>query len=231
MKKKFNASTLTLVLSLAVLATLGLAVINFPSNNANSTTPISNKATNLEQMRLTTREQLARISQELQLHYTSNPLEQLRQAIKVLQYICAHNIYDISTMAAKHNAAGLKAMMDTDLYYAVVEQRGNCTSFSQELQALLQPLGIDCQLIALTSLGDDGVHMSTLVKIGPDYYFFDPTLEQWLHQQFAVDEGRTVDFSDPKEWQRYYAVGLGQETYGKLYRLEVIITNISMLNM
>lgn len=142
---------------------------------------------------------------DLDLHETSDVHEQLLMACRLQKYIVLSNIFDEKIVEEK-SLDNNQNMYTRDLYRAVIENRGVCTSNSAEFKEILSRVGIDTLCVFVQSKED--VHMCNLVKIGGKYYYFDSTLEKSAYDTYKDDFDEFV----------LCAAGLGRATYEKYYK-------------
>lgn len=145
------------------------------------------------------------IVEELELERTNDVLGQVENCRKVATYIVEHNKYDDKALEEKQIG---ELMIEKDLRNALIEERGVCSSFSVEFEAILERVGMDVKTVSLATK-DGGAHACNLVKIGDKYYYFDTTSEMSLFETRKKEDSNT-------ELILCFA-GLGKEEYEEFY--------------
>lgn len=169
----------------------------------------------IAEIRRENQRKLDEIVEELNLHESEDPMRQLGQCVSIQKYIATHNTYDGGIMEEKSNYPSDEAV-DRDLYNAVVNNVGVCTSNSIEMRALFDRIGVKSECVGLKSRETNGEHMAVIAELMGEYYYFDPTLERTIFIANREEDAK------PEELIACCA-GMGSSEYTTYYEPQCIV--------
>lgn len=156
------------------------------------------------------------IINELELHETDDPYQQLEMCLKVQKYITVNNFYDESMLDEKRGNS-FKEIYINDLYNALIYNRAICTSNSAEFKEILSRVGVDVKNVFVISDNNES-HMCNIVNIGGDYYYFDSTLERTIYDSNIYNHDDVILFCagmGKNDYEIYYKpLGIMDDNFG-----------------
>lgn len=152
------------------------------------------------------REKTRRIIDFLGFYDRKTSGTELENIIKTYKYV-VQNINPNLSYREKHSGLDVNTNYNNILLVALDNNPGLPTSNNVLFHHLLSGIDVDSYLVLCKSNSSGEPHVSTLVKIKNEYYYFDPSLERSIADENAVGTDRPL----------MLCAAMGRSDYEKLY--------------
>lgn len=144
---------------------------------------------------------------------TSNIVEQLGIILKIYKYV-VQNIHPKAKLEIKNISKTKEEEYLNNLYVGLTNNPGLSVTNSILFKHLLYMKGFESYVILSKSRSGTS-HISNLVKIGKEFFYFDTTLERSIFEEQAINEDDLL----------FCCAALGKEEYSKFYTPIQILPN------
>lgn len=143
----------------------------------------------------------------------SNIIEQLEIILKIYKYV-VQNIHPESKYEQSNISNTKEEEYLHNLYIGLIDNPGLSVTNSILFKHLLYMKGFESYII-LSKSRSGSLHISNLVKVGKEFFYFDTTLERSIFEEQAINEDDIL----------FCCAALGKEEYSKLYKPFQILSN------
>lgn len=137
---------------------------------------------------------------------SSNIIDQLGIVLRLYKYV-VQNIYSDAENNLENISGTKQEEYLNNLYLGVTRNPGNQTTNAILFKYLLYLKGFESSIVLSRSKNNNSLHVSNLVKIGKEQFFFDPTLERSIYEE----QGKNPDDI------LFCCAALGEDEYKKFY--------------
>ena len=143
----------------------------------------------------------------------SNIIEQLEIILKIYKYV-VQNIHPESKYEQSNISHTKEEEYLHNLYIGLIDNPGLSVTNSILFKHLLYMKGFESYII-LSKSRSGSLHISNLVKVGKEFFYFDTTLERSIFEEQAINEDDIL----------FCCAALGKEEYSKFYKPFQILSN------
>ncbi len=143
----------------------------------------------------------------------SNIIEQLEIILKIYKYV-VQNIHPEAKYEQNNISNTKEEEYLNNLYIGLTNNPGLSVTNSILFKHLLYMKGFESYII-LSKSRSGSLHISNLVKIGKEFFYFDTTLERSIFEEQAINEDDIL----------FCCAALGKEEYSKFYKPFQILPN------
>lgn len=146
---------------------------------------------------------------------SSNIVEQLGIILRLYKYVI-QNIQPESLEKLENTSGSKEEEYLNNLYLALTNNPGLDVTNSILFKHLLYMKGFESYIV-LSKSRTGAPHISNLVKVGKEFFYFDPSLERSIFEEQAINEDDLL----------FCCVALGREEYSKFYTpLQILPENL-----
>lgn len=145
--------------------------------------------TNLEKQRVID-EKTKQIINLLGVKKSFRLLNQLASAIKLYKYVFQKNNSNFTKNMAEEKSEDKNEVYLNDLYLGLTHNPGLPSTNTIAYKHLLMHSIAESEVVLLKSRESGAFHLSNIVKLGKEYYYFDPTLERSIYDDDMWEENR-----------------------------------------
>lgn len=117
-------------------------------------------------------------------------LNQLASAIKLYKYVFQKNDSNFAKGVPESKSKDKNDVYLNDLYLGLTHNPGLPSTNTIAYKHLLMHSIAESEVVLLKSKESGALHLSNIVKLGKEYYFFDPTLERSIYDDDMWEENR-----------------------------------------
>lgn len=117
-------------------------------------------------------------------------LNQLASALKLYKYVFQKNDSNFAKSISEVKSKNKNDVYLNDLYLGLTHNPGLPSTNTIAYKHLLMHSIAESEVVLLKSKDSGRLHLSNLVKLGKEYYFFDPTLERSIFDDDTWGENR-----------------------------------------
>lgn len=143
----------------------------------------------------------------------SNIIEQLEIILKIYKYV-VQNVHPEAKYELNNTASTKEEEYFNNLYIGLTNNPGLSVTNSILFKHLLYMKGFESYII-LSKSRSGSFHISNLVKIGKEFFYFDTTLERSVFEEQAINEDDML----------FCCAALGKDEYTKFYSPFQILPN------
>lgn len=145
--------------------------------------------TNLEKQRAID-EKTKQIISMLGIKKSFKLLNQLASALKLYKYVFQKNDSSFAKSIPEIKAKDKNEVYLNDLYLGLTHNPGLPSTNTITYKHLLMHSIAESEVVLLKSKSSGAIHLSNIVKLGKEYYFFDPTLERSIYDDDTWEENK-----------------------------------------
>lgn len=145
--------------------------------------------TNLEKQRVID-EKTRQIISMLGVKKSFKLLNQLASALKLYKYIFQKNNSSFTKNIPEVQSKDKNEVYLNDLYLGLTNNPGLPSTNTITYKHLLMHSIAEAEVVFLRSRNSGAIHLSNIVKLGKEYYFFDPTLERSIYDDDTWEENK-----------------------------------------
>ena len=150
----------------------------------------------------------------------SNIIEQLEIILKIYKYV-VQNIHPESKYEQSNISNTKEEEYLHNLYIGLIDNPGLSVTNSILFKHLLYMKGFESYII-LSKSRSGSLHISNLVKVGKEFFYFDTTLERSIFEEQAINEDDML----------FCCAALGKEEYSKFYKpFQILLNNFKKNSM
>lgn len=117
-------------------------------------------------------------------------LNQLASALKLYKYIFQKNDSNFAISIPEVKSKDKNEVYLNDLYLGLTHNPGLPSTNTITYKHLLMHSIAESEVVLLKSKNSGDIHLSNIVKLGKEYYFFDPTLERSIYDDDTWEENK-----------------------------------------